>query len=356
MRRFLLIALALCILVAAAAAGGGAWWFDRAFHKPGPTTEEVTLVVPRGASVAAIGDQLAEAGLLEHDWVFEWGVRIYGRERPLKAGEYIFTAGISPAGLMSMLSDGRQVQHRLTIPEGLTNRQVLDLVAAADMLSGDAPDASRFQEEGAFLPETYFYSYGDDRAALVERMNDAMRRTLAELWEARADDLPFNTPKAALTLASIVEKETSLESERARIAGVFVNRLERGMMLQSDPTVIYAVTQGEAPLGRLLTYDDLAIDDPYNTYRYAGLPPGPIANPGRDAIEAVLNPEATEDLYFVADGTGGHAFAKTLSEHNRNVAHWRKIRAQQIEDAAAAAAEAEAAADALETEEEAATE
>jgi UPF0755 protein len=334
MRRFLLIVVALGIAVAAAAAGG-AWWFDRAFHGPGPTAEPVTVMIPRGASVAAIGELLEAAGILERDWVFEWGVRIFGRERPLQAGEYILAAGISPAGVMSMLAEGRQVQHRLTIPEGLTNLQVLDLVATAAMLSGEVPDASRFQEEGAFLPETYFYSYGDDRAALVERMNDAMRRTLAELWEARAADLPFDTPKAALTLASIVEKETSVPGERARIAGVFVNRLERGMLLQSDPTVIYAVTQGSGSLGRRLTYDDLEIDDPYNTYRYAGLPPGPIANPGRDAIAAVLNPEATEELYFVADGTGGHAFAKTLSEHNRNVANWRQIRSQMEAEAEA---------------------
>ena len=334
MRRLLLIFVAL-ILLAAAAAGGGAWWFDRAFHEVGPAAEPVTVLIPRGASVAAIADQLEAAGVLERDWVFEWGVRIFGRDRPLQAGEYNLAAGISPAGIMSFLAEGRQVQHRLTIPEGLTNRQVLDLVAAATMLEGDVPDALRFQEEGAFLPETYFYSYGDDRAALVERMNDAMRRTLAELWETRAADLPFDTPKAALTLASIVEKETSVAGERARIAGVFVNRLERGMLLQSDPTVIYAVTQGSGPLGRRLTYDDLEIDDPYNTYRFAGLPPGPIANPGRDAIAAVLNPEATDELYFVADGTGGHVFARTLSEHNRNVANWRQIRSQLDADAEA---------------------
>ncbi|MEX2201540.1 MAG: endolytic transglycosylase MltG [Dongiaceae bacterium] len=334
MRRLLLIAVALGI-VAAAIAASGAWWFDRAFHRPGPTAEPVTVMIPRGASVAAIANLLEAAGVLERDWVFEWGVRIFGRERPLQAGEYMLAAGISPAGVMSTLAEGRQVQHRLTIPEGLTNRQVLDLVATAAMLSGEVPDASRFQEEGAFLPETYFYSFGDDRAALVERMNDAMRRTLAELWETRAADLPLDTPKAALTLASIVEKETSVPTERARIAGVFVNRLERGMLLQSDPTVIYAVTQGSGPLGRRLTYDDLEIDDPYNTYRYAGLPPGPIANPGRDAIAAVLNPQASEELYFVADGTGGHAFAKTLSEHNRNVANWRQIRSQMDAEAEA---------------------
>jgi UPF0755 protein len=332
MRRLILIVVVSCIGFGAVAAGAGAWWFNRAFNAAGPSADPVTVVVPRGASVSAIGEQLAQAGVLEHDWVFVWGVRLLGQERPLQAGEYIFAAGISPASVMSTLAEGRQVQHRLTIPEGFTNRQVLDLVAEIGILSGSVPSAARFQEEGAFLPETYFYLYGDDRTALVERMNDAMRRTLAELWEARAEGLPFDTPKAALTLASIVEKETSVASERARIAGVFVNRLERGMLLQSDPTVIYAVTEGAGPLGRRLTYDDLEIDSPYNTYRYGGLPPGPIANPGRAAIEAVLHPEPTDELYFVANGTGGHAFAKTLSEHNRNVANWRQFRDRQAEE------------------------
>jgi len=163
-------------------------------------------------------------------------------------------------------------------------------------------------------------------------MEEAMRRTLSELWESRAEGLPLDTPKAALTLASIIEKETSVGSERPRIAGVFINRLNRGMALQSDPTVIFSITRGEKPLGRALLYADLEIDDPYNTYRYPGLPPGPIANPGRDAIAAALNPMSTDELYFVADGTGGHAFAKTLAEHNKNVARWREIRAQQVVD------------------------
>jgi len=331
-RRFLIVA---AVLVAAAILAGGAagWWFDREFRTPGPSSEQVTVVVPSGASVAAIAEQLETAGIVEKAWVFRWGVRAFGADRPLQAGEYKFDPHMSPAAVMALLAEGRQVQRRLTIPEGLTNREVLALVAAADALSGDVPNATRYQEEGAFLPETYFYAYGDDRTELLDRMEAEMRTTLAELWEARAPALPFDTPKAALTLASIIEKETSLAAERPRIAGVFVNRLERGMALQSDPTVIFALTSGEAPLGRRLTYDDLEIDNPYNTYLYPGLPPSPIANPGRDAIAAALNPMATEELYFVADGTGGHAFASTLAEHNENVARWREIR-DRADDAA----------------------
>ncbi len=332
MRRWLTVA---AILAGAGilAAGAGAWWFDREFRSPGPSGERVTIVIPGGASVAGIAEQLEAAGVVEKAWVFRWGVRAFGDGRPLQAGEYRLDPHMSASAVMLLLAEGRRVQRRLTIPEGLANREVLALVAAADALSGDVPDASRYQEEGAFLPETYFYAYGDDRTELLDRMEDEMRKTLAELWETRAEGLPLDTPKAALTLASIIEKETGLAAERPRIAGVFVNRLERGMALQSDPTVIFALTQGEAPLGRALTYADLEIDNPYNTYVYPGLPPGPIANPGRDAIAAALNPMATDELYFVADGTGGHAFAKTLSEHNQNVARWREIRDRATETA-----------------------
>lgn len=331
MRR-LLILLAILFAIGVASVGAAAWWFDRAFRTPGAATEEVTVIVPRGASVASIAAQLEEAGVVEKGWVFHWGMRVFGDGRPLQAGEYRFDPHMSPAAIMALMIEGRQVQRRLTIPEGLTNREILALVAEAEALTGTVPDASQFQEQGAFLPETYFYAYGDDRAELVRRMEEAMRRTLSELWESRAEGLPLDTPKAALTLASIIEKETSVGSERPRIAGVFINRLNRGMALQSDPTVIFSITRGEKPLGRALLYADLEIDDPYNTYRYPGLPPGPIANPGRDAIAAALNPMSTDELYFVADGTGGHAFAKTLAEHNKNVARWREIRAQQVVD------------------------
>ncbi|MEX1204186.1 MAG: endolytic transglycosylase MltG, partial [Dongiaceae bacterium] len=306
----------------AVAAGAVVWGLSR-FERPGPSTADTTLVVPRGAGVTAIARQLGRAGVVEHSLIFALGTRLFAGGRPLRAGEYLFPAGIGARAAMQQMLDGRTVQRRLVVAEGLTAAEVLALVAAAEGLEGEAPPAA----EGALLPETYFYSWGDDRAALVARMAAAMQDTLAELWAARAPGLPLDSAAAALTLASIVEKETALAAERPRVAAVFLNRLRRGMKLQSDPTVIYALAGAGGALDRPLTRADLAAPSPYNTYLNAGLPPGPIANPGRAAIAAVLQPAATRELYFVADGNGGHAFAETLDEHNRNVAAWRKLRA-----------------------------
>jgi UPF0755 protein len=223
--------------------------------------------------------------------------------------------------VLSLLREGRTVVRHLTIPEGLTTVEILALLDDAPGLSGDrSPPA-----EGTLLPETYNYSWGDSRAGMMARMQKAMAETLAKLWASRAAGLPLATPEAAVTLASLVEKETALAAERPRVAGVFVNRLRLGMRLQSDPTVVYALTAGKGPLGRELTRADLEVPSPYNTYRIDGLPPGPIANPGRAAIAAALQPLASRELYFVADGSGGHAFASTLEEHNRNVTRWRKL-------------------------------
>ena len=259
----------------------------------------------------------------EHPLIFALGTRLFAGGRPLRAGEYRFPAGVSARAAMQRMLDGDSMQRRLVVAEGLTAVEVLALVAAAEGLEGEAPPAA----EGALLPETYFYSWGDERAPLVARMAAAMRETLAGLWAARAPGLPLDSAEAALTLASIVEKETALAAERPRVAAVFLNRLRRGMPLQSDPTVIYALTGGDGALDRPLLRADLAAPSPYNTYLNAGLPPGPIANPGRASIAAVLQPAETRELYFVADGQGGHAFAETLDEHNRNVAAWRKLRA-----------------------------
>jgi len=212
------------------------------------------------------------------------------------------------------------VERKLTVPEGLTVMEILALVRAADGLQGTI---TLHPDEGTLLPQTYFYSYGDSRDAVVQRMRKAMDETLDELWPGRQDDLPIGSKRQALILASIVEKETGIPDERPRVAAVFVNRLRLGMRLESDPTVSYGMTLGRKPLGRDLTRADLQAPTPYNTYTNAGLPPGPIANPGRATIEAALNPAKTKDLYFVADGSGGHAFAATLDQHNRNVANWR---------------------------------
>ena len=313
--------LAAALLVGAVAATGLVIWVRDSFHSPGPLESEATLVLDQGLGLAAIADRLAERGVIRDSLIFKIGVRLAGTHQGLRAGEYSFPPGISAHGVMSRLVAGRTVARRLTVPEGLTSVVVVRLVARAQGLDGPAPAPP---EEGSLLPETYHYEHGDSRAGVVLRMTDALAETIAELWPRRAEALPYASPREAVILASIVEKETALPEERRRVAAVFVNRLRRGMRLQSDPTVAYGLTSGQAPLDRPLTRADLQTPSPYNTYLIDGLPPGPIANPGRESIEAVLDPIQSEELYFVADGTGGHAFARTLAEHNRNVARWRK--------------------------------
>jgi UPF0755 protein len=293
----------------------------------GPAREPVTVVLPRGAAVSQIAATLADARVIRAPLMFRLAVRVQGHDRALKAGEYVFPAAVTPRGVIGMLTRGETVARRLTVAEGLTVAEVFALLESAEGLTGPLPEPP---PEGSLLPETYFYAYGDSRAGLVKRMRRAMEETLAELWARRADDLPIETVEEALVLASIVDKETALDRERGKVAGVFINRLRQGMRLQSDPTVIYGLTNGEGALGRELTRRDWRHDSAHNTYQIDGLPPTPIANPGRAALEAVLNPAEVEYLYFVADGSGGHAFARTLDEHNRNVANWRRIRSGEI--------------------------
>ena len=290
------------------------------FEAPGPLRKDLALVLPKGDGVGAIAERLAQARVLANPTLFAIVVRLSGNTRRLRAGEYLFPAGASGRHVMDILISGATVAHRLTVAEGLMTSQVMALVAAAEGLEGELPEAP---PEGALLPETYHYGYGGSRGELIARMARAMERTRDELWQERAPNLPFADPSEALVLASIVEKETSRAEERAHIAGVFINRLRRGMRLQSDPTVAYGISAGK-PLQRKLSRADLGHQSPYNTYLIGGLPPGPIANPGRAAIAAVLNPLETTDLYFVADGKGGHAFAGTLKQHDRNVARWRR--------------------------------
>ncbi len=324
MKRLLIVA---TFLLTAAAVGAGflyAWGHQR-FTGPGPLESRETVLIERGSGLDAIARQLAEAGVIRSPLVFRLGARVTGQAARLKAGEYAFPPEVSPKQALEIVVSGRTVARTLTIPEGLTSREVVARIRQAPALAGAI---DQIPDEGELLPETYHYQRGDSRTDLVARMRRSMDRTLAELWPQRSRDLPFDSKREAVTLASIVEKETAVPDERALVAGVFVNRLERGMRLQSDPTVRYALTEGERELGRPLTRADWRIDHPYNTYQNAGLPPGPIANPGREALEAALNPADTDYLYFVADGSGGHAFAKTLREHNRNVADWRKVRDQ----------------------------
>ncbi len=312
------------LLLGVLAAGAGWWLLGRYMETPGPLAQEQVIELERGSGLAAIARRLEDAGVLEDARVFRLAARLSGRDRRLRAGEYRVPAGISPKGLLDLLESGQVILHALTIPEGLTTTEALAVVAADPVLTGPMPEEP--PGEGTLLPETYHFPRGTTRVAIVEQMQADMSRLLAELWEQRQADLPIETPEEALILASIIEKETAVPDEYGLVAGVFVNRLRRGMLLQTDPTVIYALTRGEGPLGRQLLRRDLEVDDPYNTYVHAGLPPGPIANPGRGALGAAVNPAATDYLYFVADGTGGHAFAKSLEEHNRNVAKWRRVR------------------------------
>ncbi len=317
MRR--LVALLLVLLVIAGIAGGSWWWADRAWTAPGPLAEPAQIVVPRGGTTI-IAEALAERGVIADPRAFLAAVWLTRGQGAVRAAEFVFPARASLRDVLEILRKARPVQRRVTIPEGLTARQIAALLERTEGLTGEMPEIA----EGEILPETYSYQFGDTRASVVRRAEQAMDQALAEIWAARQPGLPITTAREALILASIVERETGRADERARVAGVFINRLRRGMMLQSDPTAAYAAADGGV-LERPLTRADLDRDHPFNTYRIRGLPPGPIASPGRDSLRAVTRPEATDFIFFVADGTGGHAFARTLEEHNRNVARWREI-------------------------------
>ena len=278
-----------------------------------------TLVIPHGTSVQEIGQMLETNKIVINALLFRGVARVVAGNN-LQAGEYQFSPDQSLIDLIMMMHDGRSIIRRFTVPEGLTTHEILKMIEEDLALSGKT---TLHPEEGTLLPETYHYSYGDQRNALIERMQKAAREELNALWATRAPNLPLKTPEEALVMASIVERETGKKAEeRPRVAGVFYNRLKIGMRLQSDPTVIYALTNGNTALTRDLTHEDLDIASPYNTYVNAGLPPKPICNPGRASLLAVLHPETHDYLYFVADGTGGHAFAKDLETHNKNVARW----------------------------------
>ncbi len=300
----------------------GLFYYEkREFQTAGPLTDEVLVLIPSGAGLSKAARILDEAGVLRSQRAFEFGVWRRGAAGDLRAGEYLIAAGASMEEVLAKIRSHDVVQRRLRVVEGATVAEAMRLLAESEFLEGDMPPPPH---EGSIAPDTYFYIRGEQREAVLRRMVKAQLRILDELWRQRSEGLPIETPREALILASIVEKETALAEERARVAAVFVNRLWRGMRLQSDPTVIYGITGGKKPLGRKLTRTDLKASSPYNTYRIRGLPPGPIANPGRASIEAALHPAETEELYFVADGSGGHVFASTLREHNRNVAKWRR--------------------------------
>ncbi len=316
MKRLLLI---LVPGVAVLAAGIVLWllWIG-----PGPTAAPKVVIVEQGSSLTRVANQLDEAGAIRGGaGTFRAFARLLGSSDPVQAGEFLIPPGLSADGILNLLQHGRPVQRLVTIPEGMPSVLVHERLMRVPYLTG----AIAVPEEGSVLPNSYSYQRGETRAAVLGRMRAAMRTTLARLWAARRPGTAVSSPQEAIILASIVEKETGKPSERRMVAGVYANRLRQGIPLQADPTVIYPVTRGR-PLGRRILRSELNADNGYNTYARAGLPPGPIANPGRASIAAVLNPAPTNALFFVADGTGGHVFADTLQQHNANVARWYAIR------------------------------
>lgn len=294
--------------------------FDLA-TKPGKYTDEREVLVPRGANSTIVANSLKEAGVIEYPQLFRIIGRFNGLDKKLKAGEYVFAPHMSLVEVMQKIADGEIFYRRITLPEGLTTVQMLELIMSESYLSEEITVAVK---EGELLPETYNFVRGDSRNSIVLQAKKAMQSAVDEIWNSRKEELPLKSKEDLLILASIVEKETGVPDERGLVASVFVNRLKKGMKLQTDPTVIYALTQGKQELGRLLTRNDLKIDSPYNTYKYYGLPPTPICNPGRKALESSAHPEKSDFVYFVASGNGGHNFAKSLNEHNNNVRKWKK--------------------------------
>lgn len=286
----------------------------------GPATTTQYIYIKPGSGLLQIAHGAQRLGLVHEAWHLTFAARHLGVSRSLKAGEYEVQQGQTIEQILSQLAEGKTYLRRISVPEGYSILELEQL-----LLNSFGLDTSNFSlpPEGSVLPETYFYSRGETADAVIGRMKQSMIKTLAELWEARQETIELRNMDEVLILASIVEKETAVPDERAKVAAVFLNRLKRNMRLQSDPTVIYGITGG-LPLGRAITRSDLREETPFNTYRINGLPPTPIANPGKASIEAVLNPADVPFLYFVADGKGGHAFARTLSEHNRNVREWRK--------------------------------
>ena len=322
MKKFALVLGAVLLLVLA---GAGAW-FANGWWGTSSVKEESAFTVPQGASVTAIARKLEEDGLIPSADAFLLRARLFASDASIKAGEYAIPAAATPAEIMDVLQSGAVVLNFVTIPEGLPSILVHERLMAVEGLTGEI----EVPEEGTILPDTYDFQTGETRSAVVARMQAAMDAYLKEAWPKRSDTTAVDTVEEAVVLASVVEKETALAEERRMVAGALSNRVRIGMMLGADATTIYPITKGK-PLGRRIRVSELRSTNSYNTRAVAGLPPGPITNPGRESIAAVLNPAETKALYYVADGSGGHVFAETLAEHNRNAARWRQIRRERGE-------------------------
>ena len=306
---------------------------ERSFTAPGPLEVEKVVIVRGGTS--DVIDQLEREGIIDQTFLLALGWQLGGKASLIKAGEYAFKARVSLSEVTDVLVEGKSILHSLTFPEGLTSAQIVERLLRDDILSGEVREIPK---EGTLLPETYKYTRGMTRTQLIDRMTQEQARTVKEIWERRSQDLPISSPQEMVILASIVEKETGKADERPRVASVFINRLNKQMKLQSDPTIVYGLVGGKGTLGRAIFKSEIDSPTPYNTYVIPGLPIGPITNPGKAALEAVANPSRTKDLYFVADGTGGHAFAETLEQHNKNVFKWRQIEGGGVDSAAGALA------------------
>ncbi|PVB63390.1 endolytic transglycosylase MltG [Labrenzia sp. 011] len=331
----ILINLIITLAVFGLAVLGGALYFGKKkFEETGPLAQDATVVISSGAGLSGITDRLSSKGVIADalidEWIFNLGIRFYKNATRLKAGEYAFAPGVSMQQIMTDLVEGNAVTHSVTIPEGWTTAQIVERVREHPVLTGQITD---IPAEGDLLPETYTFARGTSRQEVLDQMKAAQEKLLAEIWERRSQDLPVASPEELVILASIVEKETALADERPRVAGVFVNRLNKNMRLQSDPTILYGLYGGEAwqKDRSAIKQSELKAENKYNTYQIDGLPPGPIGNPGRAAMEAVANPSRTQDLYFVADGSGGHIFAETYEQHQENVRKWRRIEREQRE-------------------------
>lgn len=322
MLRHLAANLLTLIIVAMVAVSGVIYWGQSQYTAPGPLAEPVIVTVERGARLADVTEAMLEVGAITNETVFRLGARYDEYDRRLRFGEYQIPAGASMRDILALVASGRSIQYFVTIPEGLTSWEAVQILNAKELLTGEIAE---IPPEGSLAPDTYSFDRNANRNDLIARMTQAQEQILAEAWANRQEGLPLESPEELLILASIVEKETAVPDERWDVSSVFVNRLNQGMRLQTDPTVIYGITLGQGPLGRGIRRSELDRETPYNTYQIDGLPPTPIANPGRAAIQAAANPSDVPYIFFVADGTGGHAFAVTYADHQRNVARWRQI-------------------------------